>query len=141
MKGKRQFKKGDILLLLLVGIIGIAIMVPMMWNRFTAQTNPNNSLIAVITRDGKQITEIDLTKLQEPQFITLNEGIRVKIKAEKGSIRFVEADCPDKICIKTGALTKPGDRAVCMPSKTIVKIQGESNLVSFQNKQVILYDE
>ncbi|SHI74461.1 NusG domain II-containing protein [Desulfosporosinus lacus] len=71
------------------------------------------------------MAEIDLNSVQEPQTFEFKDGIRVLIVAEKGSIKFVEADCPDKICIKTGTLTKPGDRAICLPSKTIVKVEDD----------------
>ena len=114
-------KKGDVILVLVVALVAI---VPLLWGYFkSSPVNPEDSLIAVITRDGKKMAEIDLNKVQEPQYIKFEDGIKVTILAEHGQIRFLEADCPDKICVKTGILTKPGDRAVCLPSKTIVTIQ------------------
>jgi len=118
MKEKPKLKKGDIFLL----VIGIIILVPLL-GFYMRESKPSDNLKAVITRDGKNMAEIDLKTLQEPRYITFEDGIRVKIEADHGSIKFVEADCPDKICIKAGTLTKPGDRAVCLPSKTIVKIE------------------
>jgi hypothetical protein len=121
MNRKRSLKKGDVILVLVVAIVAI---VPLLWGYFKSnQVNPSDSLIAVITRDGKKMAEIDLNKVQEPQYFHYDDGIEVTIIAEHGQIRFQEAACPDKICVKTGILTKPGDRAVCLPSKTIVTIQ------------------
>lgn len=124
MKGKKKLKKGDIILLL----IGVIILISLFGTYLSSgskHSKPNDSLIAIVMREGKQVAEIDLNKVQEPQYLKFEEGIAVTILAEKGSIRFLEADCPDKICIKTGILTKPGDQAICLPSKTIVKIQGD----------------
>jgi hypothetical protein len=123
MNSMRKFKKGDLILVLAVLVLGIAVSIPYLGNYFGGGTKPGESLIAVITRDGKVMEEVDLNKVQEPQSFTFEDGIKVTILAEKGTIRFIEADCPDKICIKTGLLTKPADRAVCLPSKTIVKIK------------------
>lgn len=124
MKAKRKLKKGDIILLL-IGVIILISLLGIYINDVSKQGKQKDSLIAVITRDGKQMAEIDLNKIQEPQYFKYEDGIDVTILAEKGSIKFLEADCPDKICIKTGTLTKPGDRAICMPSKTIIKIKDD----------------
>jgi len=122
MKERPSLKKGDIFLLAL----GIMILIPLLWFYFKdGSQKPSAGLKAVITRDGKRMAEIDLKSVQEPQTFEFKDGIRVLIVAEKGSIKFVEADCPDKICIKTGTLTKPGDRAICLPSKTIVKVEDD----------------
>lgn len=140
MRGIRSFKKGDIFLVLLIGIIGIAASIPLLLNYFDGGSKPSDSLIAVITRDGKQITEIDLNKVQEPQYIEITDGIKLTIEAEKGRIRVLDADCPDKICVKYGWLTKPGDQAICMPSKTIVSIKGEGKMISLLAKRVVMYE-
>jgi hypothetical protein len=68
------------------------------------------------------MARIDLNHVEDPQYLTFEDGIDVTILAEKHSIKFIDADCPDKICIKTGTLTKPGDRAIFLPSKTVLKI-------------------
>lgn len=122
MKAKRGFKKGDIVLVLFIGIIAL---IPLLSTFLSDGDKPGDELIAVISRDGKRVKEIDLNKVAEPQYIKFEDGLKVTILAEKGQIKFLEADCPDKICIKTGLLTKRGDKAVCLPSKTIVTIEGE----------------
>ena len=124
MKAMRRFKIGDIVLIVLIGVIAI---VPLLWSFFSREGNQSDNLIAVVTRDGKRITEIDLNKVQEPQYIRFEEGIKTTILVEKGQIKFLEADCPDQICVKTGLLTKPADRAVCLPGKTIVTIEDKGS--------------
>ncbi len=124
MKARRSFKKGDLVLVLIIGVIAS---IPLLWNYFSSENNQSDNLIAVVIRDGQRITEINLNDLQEPQYIKFEEGIKTTILAEKGQIKFLEADCPDQICVKTGLLTKPADKAVCLPGKTIVTIEGEGN--------------
>ncbi len=51
------------------------------------------------------------------------------IEIDKGSIKFIDADCPDKICIKSGTLKKPGETAACLPHKLIITIEKNNNEV------------
>lgn len=83
----------------------------------------NNNRIAVITQNHKLVERIDLNTVTEPREIILPGKYHEIIEVEKGRIRFKEADCPDKICVKTGWLTKVGDIAVCLPNKAIIKIE------------------
>ncbi len=39
--------------------------------------------------------------------------------------RLVDADCPRQICVRTGWLTRPGDRAICVPNEVVVELIGE----------------
>jgi hypothetical protein len=118
----KRYKKGDLILIL----IGLATALPLLLgfylNNKPVSSKPSDQHRAVITRNGNKIAELDLNSVKEPQYFSLDDGIHVTIVAENGTIRFLEAGCPDKICVKTGILTNPGDQAICMPSKTIVKI-------------------
>ncbi len=117
----KKITRGDFILLLIGSIASIAL-AGFHFYGGKVQGRETDKLIAVITRNGSKIAELDLNKIEEPQYFSLDDGIHVTIVAEKGAIKFLEAACPDKICVKTGTLTKPGDQAICMPSKTIVKI-------------------
>lgn len=116
MKALHRLKKGDIYLVLLVGFIVILLL------GINYHNKKSTSLIAEIRRDGNLVQRIDLNKVQKPQYIELKNGIKMTILAEKGRIRVLHADCPKKICVKAGWLTKPGDIAVCIPSDTTVMI-------------------
>ena len=39
------------------------------------------------------------------------------------SIGIIDADCRDKICIKSGFISKPGQLSVCLPHKLMVEIK------------------
>ena len=41
---------------------------------------------------------------------------------DDGSIAFVESDCPDKICIRSGKLVFVGQTAACLPNEVYIKI-------------------
>lgn len=120
-----MLKKGDISLILFVVLVVCA---ALFWRHHVLSSGPETSNKAVITQDGRLIAQINLDDVGEPVCLTINSGIL--ILAEKGRIRFQESGCPDKLCVKTGWLTEKGDKAVCVPTKTIIRIEGEGQVDS-----------
>lgn len=47
---------------------------------------------------------------------------------ENGSVRVINSTCADGICEKSGAITRAGQRIICLPNKTVVELIGESDL-------------
>lgn len=120
-----MFKKGDIIL--------IAVLVAMVFASFYGvkqykSKGANMGLIAVIKQDNKIIKTIDLNTITRPQRIQISGKYSEVVLVEKGRIRFEEADCPDKLCVKTGWLTSFGDMAACIPNHTSIRIQGKAKV-------------
>ncbi|MGE5372549.1 MAG: NusG domain II-containing protein [Solirubrobacterales bacterium] len=123
--GISTFKSGDIILIVSVFIVAALFMA---WNAFGAR--PGGQRTAVILHNSQVIKSLDLSALKGTQSITLHEeGVHQVIRAEKGKIRFLESDCPQQTCVKTGWLIKPGDQAVCIPARVVIKIVGENKQV------------
>ena len=116
----RIFKTGDKILIVSILIIAVAFL------GFKAlQNDSSGDLIAVVSQDGEKLEEINLTKLEDSQTIVIEEPLHQVILAEKGRIRFAESDCPNQNCVDTGWLTKASDKAVCLPNKVVITIEGE----------------
>jgi len=49
----------------------------------------------------------------------------VKIEISNGSARVVESSCPRKICIRSGAIDRPGQAIACVPNKLIIIAVGK----------------
>ncbi len=79
---------------------------------------------AVILQDGKIIKKIDLDAVTKSEEIAIHGNYTNKILVENGRIRFADADCPNKDCVKTGWLSSKGSIAVCLPNKAMIKIEG-----------------
>ncbi len=119
---KMKLKKGDFYIILIVVCFSLSlIIIPKIFT--IADTNIHK--IAVIKQNDKIIKEIDLDKIEEPERFVISGDYTAVILIEKGRIRFEESTCPDKICVKTGWLEKPGDTAVCLPGRLIISIAGE----------------
>lgn len=77
---------------------------------------------AIIWQDGKIIAELDLTKEKE---MTINDsdGGRNVIIIKNGTISVDDADCPDLVCVRTGAISHTGEVIACLPHKLIITIK------------------
>lgn len=75
---------------------------------------------ATVTCDGETVTVIDLTAAEDETFSVNGTVIEVK----NGEIGFIESDCPDKTCVRTGSLKNNGDAAACIPNKVAITVKG-----------------
>ena len=54
--------------------------------------------------------------------IQTEEGYNLVVIQDE-SVGITEADCPDKICISEGFVSKPGATVVCLPHKVLVEVK------------------
>ena len=80
---------------------------------------------ARILRDGVLLEEIDLSQVDEPYSLTLeNESGRNVLSVERGRVCVSEADCPDQVCVKQGWVSNGAVPIVCLPHKLVVELVG-----------------
>ena len=84
--------------------------------------NGAKSDFAVIEYNGRS----ENISLNKDQITSLENGITIEVK--DGKIRVKESDCTQKICVKHGWLRYANDVIVCLPNKTIIYLQKESEL-------------
>lgn len=48
----------------------------------------------------------------------------VVVEVADGSVRVVGSDCPDQICVRTGAVSAPGSVIACVPNGVVVRVGG-----------------
>ena len=71
--------------------------------------------------------------------IPLNENLKINIDdknivvVENGSCYMKWADCPDKICVKTGKISDNSKSIVCIPNKVMVKVLKKSDIDAISN--------
>ena len=112
-------KKRDLLLLL-----GIVVVAVGLFFLFQGQSGAENT-VAVVKKEDQEIRRIQLTEVEEPYEILIDDEFHVILFVEHGAIQFQKSGCPDQICVKTGKISKPGQISVCMPARITVEIQGE----------------
>ena len=74
---------------------------------------------ACIYENGILTQKIDMTAIIKPHKIDLGGNV---ILIENGQVSVTEADCPDKLCIKQGAIKNGARPIVCLPNNVIIKI-------------------
>jgi hypothetical protein len=113
----RFIKKSDIVIIAVLLLIAAALLLPRLLNK-------SDRLYAQIVKNGEVLQTVDLSQVAESYTLDLGD---VKILVEKNAVSFAEADCPDKLCVKCGRLTKSGDTAVCVPTGTVIQVLGSGN--------------
>jgi hypothetical protein len=114
-------KKWDIAIIILLMVISFIPYIIFTYN----QRNNTGEIYAVISVNGKEYRKVrlDNNKTIEEFTVETPEGFNT-IKLEGSNIEVIDADCPDKVCIKPGAVNKVGERLVCLPHKVIIEIKG-----------------
>ena len=92
------------------------------------------ALVNVLGRDGQTVVvTVDGTVIAEKP-ITVNDAVEIKdadgynrVVIDNREVYMESADCPDKVCIKTGKISRVGESIVCVPNMVSVKITGDGD--------------
>lgn len=113
--------KGDKILIILVLILSISSL------GFIKKKGLNmDDKYISIQVDGEEVKKIYFDKSVEgKEFPIETEYGYNLVKVEKDSVRVIDASCPDKLDVKQGSISIPGQVIVCLPNKLVVEIVGE----------------
>ena len=78
---------------------------------------------AEIYLDSRLIRTVDLSS---DRLLRLEEVPEIELEVSHGRIRFLSSDCPDQICVHTGYISRPGEYAVCLPHRLMIRIPEDS---------------
>lgn len=45
------------------------------------------------------------------------------VEISEGRVRMVDSACPDKLCVRTGWISRPGESIVCLPNRVVIEIK------------------
>ncbi|WP_026528830.1 NusG domain II-containing protein [Butyrivibrio sp. VCD2006] len=106
------------ILLLAVLLISFGLM---SFNRISAQ----NGDIVEISVNGEVIKTFPLS-VNRKYTIKGIEGEN-KLIIKDNSCYMDSADCPDKLCVTQGVISKSGESIICLPHMVVVTIKGEDS--------------
>ncbi len=89
------------------------------------KASPNSVKVAVITVDNKVVKEIVLTGNIGTQVFDISEhdpDINT-LEVVDEQIHIKSANCQDQVCVRTRAISKPGQTIVCLPHKLVIEIK------------------
>lgn len=82
---------------------------------------PESTCVEIV-QDNKVIYSIDLAKEKDRSFrVEYEDGGWNEIRIAEGKISISDSDCPDKTCIKTGALRWASVPIVCLPHRLVIR--------------------
>lgn len=125
MENKKNLRKNDLLLLLIVVVVAAAICALRFW---LGDKYPGYVTVRI---DGEVVASYDLSEDQE---VELNGGTNT-MRIEDGTVKMIQADCPDKLCMKQKAISKNRENIICLPNNIVLQIanQDESELDAVTN--------
>ena len=107
--------RNDLLLMAILLILGGALAL-LLW--FTRQAGGT----VTVQIDGKVVMELPLSEDAE---LVLGEGAHTNtLVIRGGTARVVDASCPDRLCVRQGAVQYAGESIVCLPHKLVVTVEG-----------------
>lgn len=116
---KLKIKFGDILIIAAI-IFSSAIIAVSLYEEDSEQR------MAIISQNNVVLYTIDLNQHPEPYTLSYSSQYSGTIEVNNGKIRFLKTQCPDQICVHTGWIERPGEIAVCLPSRVLIKIEGST---------------
>jgi hypothetical protein len=127
-------KWGDFLLYGVITLAALALM--LQWPGRTAASGQGEAQIVV---KGTVVQTFSASKLQAGGGYSFEaNGYHYKVVFENGRIRFSEADCPDRVCVRTGWISHQGQLAACVPGEVILRIEGQTTSGTTNDVDVII---
>ncbi|MBN2536935.1 NusG domain II-containing protein [candidate division WOR-3 bacterium] len=112
----RRFAPLDILIILLV--------VAQAAGALLLAARPAGEPAARVVLDGRVVARLRLG--QDRVFEVGDAGVTVEVR--NGRVRVAESDCPRKVCVRTGWISRPGRAIVCAPNRLLVEVVGDAGL-------------
>lgn len=115
-----KIKRGDILLIIVLVVLGSAWLLLRQVLESRETVDPA-ALQAVIQVDGQPYQSVPLSGEEETIEIHTKYGNNT-LKVFDGGIQMVYADCPKKISMQMGFISRPGETILCVPNRVYVEI-------------------
>ena len=87
------------------------------------ELNKNEGKAVVISINGEHVARYFLAENGE---YILNGGTNLLV-IKDGEAYMKSADCPDKLCIHQGKISRTGERIVCLPNRLMAEIIGDGD--------------
>ena len=106
--------------LIIVGVLLVAALALFFLMRARQDRDTGTGAQAVVTVDGQEIGRYPLSKSGT---FPLNGGTNILV-VENGEAWVSEADCPDKVCMGMGKISRNGEFIACLPNRVLIVIEG-----------------
>lgn len=115
-----RMKKGDLFIIVILAASIIS------WFGINKLGELKDERQIVIETNGSvyKVISMEAGMKQQDIHIELGDGRYIDIVADEKGAYVKDVICPDKVCQKTGLVSKVGQSIVCLPNKVVVFIDG-----------------
>ena len=110
-----KLRKSDIIL-----ILGLLLASALLWLVFRPG---ETGATVIVTRGNNTVCELPLNKSRTLNLIDEDLGYNTLV-IDNGEAYISQADCGDHTCIRTGKISRDGERIVCLPHKLVIEVTG-----------------
>ncbi len=111
----RWWAPGDVVLVLAVGTLSVFLLL------HGVIRAGGTGLKVRILADGAQVAELDLPQGKRSLSITGYQGLS-HLEVDGDRVRMVDSACPDKLCVRRGWVSRPGESIVCLPNRVVIEV-------------------
>lgn len=113
-------KKGD---LVLVGLLVVAGFFGA-WYFWLRPVDAARSEI-IIQTEGEQVAYVfPLREEGRSRFLTVTGPVgKTVVELAENRVRVIDSDCPDKVCVHMGWISRPGAPIACLPNRVLVFVR------------------
>jgi len=123
----RSLRSGDLFVVVAVVALAVAL-----WSG--GRLASSQATGAVLIRDRTTIRTFTLQEMNTDATYSVESlGYHFTIQTGGGRIRFASSDCPDKVCVQTGWISRPPQVAACVPGHLLLRVNGDSGDVDVIN--------
>jgi hypothetical protein len=117
-----KMKKGDLVIVLILAAAVIS------WYGINNLNKPEDERQIVIEVNGDiyKVIAVEAGMKQQEIHIELGNGKYIDIIVDEKGAYVKDVICPDKICQKTGLISRAGQSIVCLPNKVVVYVEGKA---------------
>ena len=105
-----------------IAVVALMILVCLAWI-FLQENATISGNVAEIRVDNEIVKTLDLSKNTK---ITVQgkNNIKLVVVVDGNSVYVESSECPDKICVNKGRISKEYETIVCLPARTIIEVKG-----------------
>lgn len=107
----RWFRKGDLIPAAIVCAAALGLLI-------ASGTHPQGTLVRIDAPSGMQT----LSLAEDTTLTVRGHGHTLTVAIENDAVRVVEADCPDRVCVRTGEISRETQTIACVPAGVVITV-------------------
>ena len=115
---KDYIRKADIVLFIVLIALGLAVTAALAMQHVDA----GSDAVVVIKSGGSEYGSYPLSDDQSIEVVAADHGKNI-VTISGGSVTVSEASCKNQVCVRHGAISKPGESIICLPNRLVVIIE------------------